>query len=144
VISGMLKPKILIIFFIMSIRYKLYKKPEPGVAGGGVRKWYANAVLDEELSIDDLVKKIEKFSSFSEADIRGNIIAMENVIKEEIARGKIIRLDVLGSFYPSISSDGVENEEDFTAANIKNVKVNYRPGKRITDALSSVDFKKKA
>lgn len=128
----------------MSIHYKLYQKPQPGVAGGGVKKWYANAVLNEELTVDDLVKKIEKFSSFSEADIRGIIVAVENVIKEEITKGKIIRLDVLGSFYPSLSTDGVENEEDFTAENIKSVKAIYRPGKRILEALKLVNFKKKA
>ncbi|WP_312769583.1 HU family DNA-binding protein [Epilithonimonas sp.] len=127
----------------MSIQYKLYKKPEPGVAGGGNKKWYANAFLNQEVSIDDLVAKIEKFSTFSEADIRGVLIAMENVVKEEICNGNIVRLDVLGSFYPSLSSEGVEDEKDFTAANVKNVKIIYRPGKRITKALSQVDFKKK-
>ena len=127
----------------MSIQYKLYKKPEPGVAGGGTKKWYAQASLDEELSIDDLVRKIEKFSSFSEADIRGIIIATENVIKEEIANGKVIRMDVLGSFYPSLSSEGVLEEEEFTPANIKNVRLMFRPGRRILQALSLVSFKKK-
>jgi len=99
--------------------------------------------LNQEVSIDDLVAKIEKFSTFSEADIRGVLIAMENVVKEEICNGNIVRLDVLGSFYPSLSSEGVEDEKDFTAANVKNVKIIYRPGKRITKALSQVDFKKK-
>ena len=127
----------------MSIQYKLYKKPEPGVAGGGNKKWYANAFLGREVSIDDLVARIEKFSTFSEADIRGVLIAMENVVKEEICNGNIVRLDVLGSFYPSLSSEGVEDEKDFTAAHVKNVKVIYRPGKRITKALSQVDLKKK-
>jgi len=127
----------------VSIQYKLYKKPEPGVAGGGIKKWYAQAALDEELSIDDLVRKIEKFSSFSEADIRGIIIATENVIKEEIANGKVIRMDVLGSFYPSLSSEGVLEEEDFTSSNIKSVKVMFRPGRRILQTLSLVSFKKK-
>jgi len=127
----------------MSIYYKLYEKPQPGVAGGGIKKWYGNAVLDQELSVDDLVKKIEKFSSFSEADIRGVMFAMEHVIKEEIVNGKIIRLDVLGSFYPTLSTDGVDKEEDFTASNIRGVKVSYRPGKRIIDALAQADLKKK-
>lgn len=128
----------------MSIQYKLYKKPEPGVAGGGKKKWYANAFLNQEVSIDDLVAKIEKFSTFSEADIRGVIIAMENVVKEEICNGNMVRMDVLGSFYPSLSSMGVENEEDFNASHVKNIKVIYRPGRRITKALSQVNLKKKS
>ena len=82
----------------MSIKYKLIEKGQPGVAGGGTKKWYATIVTDGELTVDDLTNKIEKFSALSEADIRGVIIALENVIYEELTNGKIIRLDTLGSF----------------------------------------------
>jgi len=44
---------------------------------------------------------------------------------------------------PSLSSEGVLEEEDFTSANIKSVKVMFRPGRRILAVLSSVSFKKK-
>ena len=127
----------------MSIKYNLTEKGQPGVAGGGTKKWYATIATDGEVTVDDLTKKIEKFSALSEADIRGVIIALENVIQDELTNGKIIRLDKLGSFYPSLSSEGVENAKDFTVANIKNAKVNYRPGKRISNALSTATFKKK-
>ena len=127
----------------MSIKYKVIEKAQPGVVGGGTKKWYAAIVNDGELTVDDLTNKIEKFSALSEADIRGVIIALENVIHEELINGKIIRLDKLGTFYPSLSSDGVAAEKDFTVANIKSAKVNYRPGKRITNSLSTATFKKK-
>ena len=127
----------------MSIKYKVIEKAQPGVAGGGIKKWYATIVTDGELTVDDLTNKIEKFSALSEADIRGVIIALENVIHEELINGKIIRLDKLGSFYPSLSSDGVANEKEFTVANIKSAKVNYRPGKRISNSLAVAIFKKK-
>ena len=130
------------IFLVMPIKYKLMHRTQPGVAGGGTKKWYAAVATDGEVSIDDLVKQIEKFSALSEADIRGVIIALENVIQEQLANGKIIRLDKLGSFYPSLSSEGVNVEKDFTVSNIKGAKVNYRPGKRISDALSTATFKK--
>ncbi len=127
----------------MSIKYRLREKSQPGVAGGGSKKWYAAIVTDGEVTVDDLTKAIEKFSALSEADIRGVIIAMENVIVEEIAKGKIIRMDKLGSFYPSLSSEGVENEKDFTTSNIRGAKVNYRAGKRISNALATATFKRK-
>ncbi|MGX9984915.1 HU family DNA-binding protein [Chryseobacterium sp. POL2] len=128
----------------MAIKYKLIQKAQPGIAGGGLKKWYAAIVLDGEVTVEDLVKKIEKFSALSEADIRGVIIALENVIQEELANGKVIRLDKLGSFYPSVSSEGTAREEEFTVANIKSSKVNYRPGKRISNAMLTATFKKKA
>ena len=127
----------------MSIKYTVIERGEPGVTGGGNKKWYAQVQYDGEMTIDDLVNEIEKFSALSEADIRGVIIALENVIHKELVNGKIIRLDKLGSFYPSLSSRGADSEKDFTVSYIKGAKVNYRPGKRITDSLTTATFSKK-
>lgn len=126
----------------MAIKYNVNEKPQPGVVGGGIKKWYASVKTDGEVTIDELTKAIEKFSALSEADIRGVIIALENVIVDELASGKIIRLDKLGSFYPSLSSEGAATEAEFSTALIKGAKVNYRPGKRIEDALKTATFSK--
>ncbi|WP_312901790.1 HU family DNA-binding protein [Chryseobacterium taichungense] len=126
----------------MSIKYSLIERGKPGVAGGGEKRWYAVVKNDGEATIDDLVSEIEKFSSLSESDIRGVIIALENVIQKQLVNGKIIRLDKLGSFYPSLSSGSAETEEKFNVSLIKGAKVNYRPGKRISDALSTAVFTK--
>ncbi|MFJ1352542.1 HU family DNA-binding protein [Capnocytophaga canimorsus] len=127
----------------MSIKYKVIEKGQPGVAGGGTKKFYANVVTEGELSVDDLVKQIEKFSALSEADIRGVIIALENVIQQGLADSKIIRLEKLGSLYPTLSSSGVATEKEFTANQIKSVSVNYRPGTRIVEAMKAAGFEKK-
>lgn len=126
----------------MAIKYNVVEKPQPGVAGGGIKKWYAIVKTDGELTIDELTKAIEKFSTLSEADIRAVIIALENVIIRELTNGKIIRLDKLGSFYPSLSSLGAATEAEFNVSLIKSAKVNYRPGKRINDALKTATFTK--
>lgn len=106
------------------------------------KKWYAQIVTDGEASVDEIVKEIEKFSALSEPDIRGVIIGLENVIQSKLADGKIVRFDRLGSLYPSLSSTPSDTEEEVSAANIKSVKVNYRPGKRIMDAMINVQKKK--
>lgn len=126
----------------MAIKYSLIERGEPGVAGGGTKKWYAVVNNNGEATMDDLVNEIEKFSALSEADIRGVIIALENVIQKELTDGKIVRLDKLGSFYPSLSSNGTATEKEFNASLIKGAKVNYRPGKRINDALKTATFTK--
>ncbi len=127
----------------MSIKYKLTQKGEPGVRGGGTKKWYATMATDGELTIDDLTKSIERFSALSEADIRGVIIALENVIQDALANSKIVRLEKLGSLYPGISSSGTDKKEDFNAkTNIRRTKVNYRPGKRISDAIKNAGFQR--
>lgn len=126
----------------MAIEYSLIERGQPGVTGGGTKKWYAVINSSGEVTIEDLVEEIEKFSALSEADIRGVIIALENVIKNNLVNGKIIRLEQLGSLYPSISSAPSNELKRFNASLIKAVKVNYRPGKRIKDALKTVTFKR--
>lgn len=126
----------------MAIKFKVVEKPQPGVTGGGVKKWYATVKTDGEITIDELTKEIEKFSALSEADIRGVIIALENVMVNQIVNGKIVRLDKLGSFYPSLSSEGAATEAEFNISLIKGAKINYRTGTRIADALKVAKFQK--
>ncbi|MDR2064350.1 MAG: HU family DNA-binding protein [Prevotellaceae bacterium] len=126
----------------MAIKYKTIQKVQPGIAGGGSRKYYASIVIDGEISVDELVKEIEKFSALSEPDIRGVIIALENVIQSKLAESKIVRLDKLGSFYPTLSSEGKDEAKQITASSIKKAGINYRPGERIIDAINAAGFKK--
>lgn len=126
----------------MPIKFNVIERPEPGVKGGGTKKWYATIANNGELDIDALVQQIEKFSALSEADIRGVIIALENVIQSALADGKIVRLDKLGSLYPALSSGAANTEKEFHQGLIKSVGVNYRAGKRILDAIKSAGLEK--
>jgi predicted histone-like DNA-binding protein len=126
----------------MAIKYKIIQKAQPGVAGGGVKKFYASMVVNGEVTIDDLVKEIEKFSSLSEPDIRGVIVAVENVIQDELADSKMVRLEKLGTFYPTLHSEGRDTEEEVDSRAIRSVGVNYRPGARILASMRDAGTKK--
>ncbi|MDY3317964.1 HU family DNA-binding protein [Riemerella anatipestifer] len=126
----------------MSIKFKVIERGQPGISGGGNKKWYANATTDGEIGIDDLTKQIEKFSALSEADIKAVIIALENVIQNALSDSKIVRLEKLGTLYPTLSSGGAATEKDFNQSLIKSVGVNYRPGKRILDRMKAAGFEK--
>ncbi|MGV4470833.1 HU family DNA-binding protein, partial [Ornithobacterium rhinotracheale] len=124
--------------------YNVVERGQPGVKVVGTKMFSSTVVNDVEYSIYDLVKQIEKFSALSEADIRGFIIALENVIQDSLAAGKIIRLDKLGSLYATLSSGAADTEKDFHSGLIKKVGVNYRPGKRILDSMKAAGFEKVA
>lgn len=120
----------------MAIKFCVREKGQPGVVGGGTKKFYASIVTDGEASLDDLVKDIEKFSSLSEPDIRGVVIALENVIQNKLAEGRIVRLEKLGSLYPTLSSEGEEKAENVSSSSIKELSINYRPGERLKKAIN--------
>lgn len=126
----------------MSIKYKVVERGEPGVKGGGTKKWYATVVNNGEIGMDEMSKRIEKFSALSEADIRGVLIAMETVVEDALSNGQIVRMERLGTLYPALSSSGTDTEKDFNASLIKSASVNYRPSKRILDAIKAAGFEK--
>ena len=126
----------------MPIKYKVVERGEPGVKGGGTKKWYANVSNNGEIGIDEMSKQIEKFSALSEADIKGVLVALENVMEQALSNGQIVRMDKIGTFYPTLSSGSADTEKDFHQGLIKSVSVNYRAGKRILDAMKSAGFEK--
>jgi hypothetical protein len=47
----------------LAIRIKAVERPQPGVAGGGVKKIYASPIMDREVTLENLTKAIEKTST---------------------------------------------------------------------------------
>lgn len=51
----------------MSVTYNVIQRGEPGVAGGGTKKFYASAISTGEANINALTNRIEKISTVSGA-----------------------------------------------------------------------------
>lgn len=47
----------------MAVKYKVIERSQPGVVGGGDKKYYANATSNGELTLEKLTKRIEKNST---------------------------------------------------------------------------------
>lgn len=126
----------------MSIKFNVVQKGQPGVAGGGTKKYYASAQSSGELTLAGLTKRIEKMSTVSGADIRAVVYAMVDVMKDALADGQIVRLGELGSLRVSISSEGKETEKAVNVSSILNSRVIFTPGKDIREMLASLSYEK--
>ncbi|MFC2138281.1 HU family DNA-binding protein [Bacteroidota bacterium] len=126
----------------MSIKFYVIEKGQPGVSGGGVKKFYASTKANGEVSLAGLTKSIEKMSTVSGADIRAVLYAMVDVMINELSDGKIVRLGELGSLKVNISSEGRDSSDDVNAKCIKNSKVNFSPGKQIKEMLHNLEYQK--
>lgn len=126
----------------MSIKFNVIEKGQPGVAGGGEKKFYASTKLDGELTLAGLTRAIEKISTVSGADIRAVLYALIDVMTDSMADGKIIRLGELGSLRVSISSTGEATLEDVKSTSIRSAKVIFTPGKEIKHMLNNLNYTK--
>lgn len=106
------------------------------------RKFYAIAKSNGEETVRQLATEISKRTSLSSADIFAVIEALIDLVPERLAQGNIVRLGEFGSFSISLSSEGVETEENFTASNIKSNSLNFRPGKLVQKVLDGAEYKK--
>jgi predicted histone-like DNA-binding protein len=126
----------------MSIKYNIIQKSQPGVVGGGDKKYYAVAVTSGERNIEQLTKRIEKISTVSGADIRAVLYALVDVMTDELDQGQIARLGDLGSIRVAISSEGFANETEVTTNAIKGAKIVFTPGPKLKAMLKALKFAK--
>ena len=121
------------------INYSLSQKRNPQDPEGP-RKWYASAQASGEADINDLAEEIAHATSLTEGDVMNAIRSLENRIIYHLERGHIVRLEVLGDFRATISSEGVDAEDDFNESKIRKVNVRYSPGDRILSAMQPVNL----
>ncbi len=126
----------------MPIKFKVIERGQPGVPGGGEKKYYASANVNGELTLAGFTKAIEKISTVSGADIRAVLYAMVDVMKDSLAEGKAVRLGDIGSLRINISSNGMPTAEEVNASCIKSSKVIFTPSKDLKSILSTLEYKK--
>ncbi|MCO7318757.1 HU family DNA-binding protein [Riemerella anatipestifer] len=124
------------------MKYKTIQKAQPGVAGGGDKKFYASSVYQGEKTLEGLTKDIEKISTVSGADIRAVLYALVDVMQTSLSEGRIVRLGELGSMRVSLSSEGKAKEEEVTSAAVKSAKVLFTPGSDLKKMLQTLKFEK--
>ncbi|MCT4601896.1 MAG: DNA-binding protein [Marinifilum sp.] len=126
----------------MAIKYKVIQRGQPGVAGGGVKKYYASANVTGTQTLEDLTELIEFSSTVSGGDIRAVLYLLVKVMQKYLADGQVVQLGELGALRVSISSNGEEKNDDVSAKSIKSAKVVFRPGSDIQKLLKTLKFEK--
>lgn len=126
----------------MAIKYKVIERGQPGVVGGGTKKFYASVSSDGEMSLEDLTARIEEMSTVSGADIRAVVYATVAVMKTALQEGKIVRLGELGSLRISISSNAEETEDKVSEFSIKGAKVLFTPSAMLKELFKILKYKK--
>jgi len=125
----------------MSIKYKVVARQNPSDRTVPA-KYYAQAVSTGKTALRPLSKRISQISTVSTIDTLATLEAFLQVVPEEIAEGRIVKLGDFGSFGLTLSSEGVDAEADFTTARIKKYTVRFRPGKLFKEVISNAGYEK--
>ena len=104
-------------------------------------KAYAKNQVNEIWPLEKFSKHIADHNGvYSRGTVKGVISDMCECLVEQLLNGNKIRLGELGTFSISISSEGAENCEKFTAKNIKAVNILFNPGDDFNNLIDRADF----
>lgn len=125
----------------MDIKLKAVAISQPGVLGGGTKKYVARAISDGEVGLTELIASIEKMSTFSGADVSGLVYALVDVAIDMLREGKIVRIEGLGSLRVSVKSRAEDSPEKVNEKSVKGAKLVLTPDSRFKKMLKALCFK---
>ena len=109
----------------MSIRYKTVQIKMKGSKLYG--QWYGRAVHLETIDTKTLAEEISHSTTVTRSDVAAVLIELFRAMKTHLQASQTVVLDEIGSFRITFKSKPSESEAGFTANNIKQFRVAFRP-----------------
>ena len=120
------------------IKLKTISKKNPKEPQAAPR-FYASAQHGAKVDLDGLAVTVANRCSLRRADVHGVLVALMDIIPDELANGKVISMGDLGSFCVNVKSEGVENKKEVSSSMVKGMKIIYRPTKELKKKLRMID-----
>ena len=122
------------------IDYSVFMLPNPAKPEAAP-KAYAKAQMKELMTFGKFIDHITKHNGvYTRGTVRGVIVDMCECLVEMLLEGKKVELEELGSFWLSLSSEGAESLDKFTAANIKEGNIIFTPGEDFENLIDKAQF----
>ena len=126
-----------------SVTYSVVPRTKPGEKNMPP-KYYAQAQARGDVSIRDMAERIQATCTVHKTDVYAVLIALEDVVKEAIQNGEIVRLGELCTLQVSLSGKGALTEKEYDDSLIKKARIIFRPGTVLAGALETLKFSKVA
>ena len=120
---------------------KVSESSESELAG----KTYARVDYKETLTVQDMARHMaEHNGSYRTSTIKGVIEEMVECLVEMVSQGVGVKLDGLGTFYPTFESEGAETQEEFDVnKQLKGIHLRFLPEGTKDEELTSRKMKDK-
>ena len=105
-------------------------------------KYYAQAQARGDVNVREMAERIQATCTVHKTDVYAVLVALEDVVKEAIQNGEIVRLGELCTLQISLSGKGTLTEKEYDDSLIKKAKINFRPGTILAGALESLKYSK--
>ena len=105
-------------------------------------KFYAQAQARGDVNLREMAERIQSTCTVTKADVYAVLVSLEDVVKEAIQNGEIVRLGELCTLQVSLSGKGTLTEKEYDDSLIKKAKIIFRPGTILAGALETLKYSK--
>lgn len=125
----------------MSIKYSIAQLRNPQ-RPEEPKKFYAKAQARDTVDINRIAQEISYATALTDGDVLNVLRGLIHKVKEHLSDGDIVDLAEFGNFQYQVSSRAADTKEEFTAANIRKVKLQFRPGRMLRPQLGDFQFER--
>lgn len=131
------------IFYDGCMAVKYLCKPKRNVIGGKDDVlYYASPKGNGKIDLDALAQELSEQSSLTKSDVHAAVIGLAELVEKYLHRGYRVKLDKLGVFYLSITSEGYEQEEACTPKKVQANKICFKADDKLRNNLKHVKFER--
>lgn len=102
-------------------------------------KYYPQIAPTQPMALNEVIAQIERECTVSGPDVLAVLNALQHVIIQGLRNGHAIRLGDLGSFRPTLHSEGESDPKLVTAHLIKRVRCRFTPSATINRMLATAN-----
>ena len=126
----------------MALKYKVVEQSEPGVKGGGAYQYYVRAAGRDRVSTERLAHLLAQKTALDALSVKRVLLALADTIPDLLLDNCNVELGELGTFSVSLKSEASTTPEEANWRKIRDLKVNFRVGKKIKDRVKDARFVK--
>lgn len=104
------------------------------------RKWYPSVATVRQLDETEVADAIADETTLNPGEALMAVRQLRKVVLHALLSGYSVRLGNWGSFYAVAETTPAETKEALTALNVSRVRIVFRPGKEVKDALLKATF----
>jgi predicted histone-like DNA-binding protein len=113
---------------------------QPGVKGGGNYNYCGRISGRDQIDFDRIADTLNRRTTLSRVDVAAAIEGFREIIVEELMAGNNVKLDRLGIFSLTVSTEVVDDPSKLNEKHIRDVKIRFRPDPELKRMLKTADF----
>lgn len=126
----------------MTIRYKIVKRAQAGVKGGGTFKYHAAATGRKVAKTTDLARMISERCTARPGDVKLVLTELADLVPQLLREGTSVQLDDLGIFSVTLEVELKDTPEEVNESTIKSLRVQFRADNYLKHQIGISAFKR--